>query len=510
MAAGERAGHNRDDVKMRLSRLLAFLLLALAMAAALPVRAQADSARLKSVDWRQTEDGIVVDIRTDKPVADYKSFILDGPPRIVVDVPGLQSAFSGEQRVAVDTPPVQHVRHSGYPDKVRFVVDAEKASLSLYSVSLGANGLSILVGSSGAASSAGASSGGRAKRQAGAAEPSGPAVTAKQADAEAATSGAGPSRAQDKPANGGAKRELQEIEVALVEGQVVIQVKADGAVPDYKTFTMDNPSRIVFDISNLKSRFAGERRVPIKGGNGKQVRYFNQADNLRVVVETDKKNLGKYSAFQTETGLVIAVGDADFSQKPPPVAAAPAPRLFEPERPSSQEIEKPTWAASAVAAAVRQRTLEALEPEDPNSFEIKRFDVNGNTVLSPMAIENTLKPFVGRRKKAEDVEAARDALEKQYHDKGYPTVLVNIPEQSVETGVVRLEVIESKIGRVRVTGNEYFTMEKIQKELPSLREGEILYLPRVQEDLAGLNRNPDIKVAPVLAPGARSVERRVG
>jgi hemolysin activation/secretion protein len=166
------------------------------------------------------------------------------------------------------------------------------------------------------------------------------------------------------------------------------------------------------------------------------------------------------------------------------------------------EIEKPTWGERAAAAAAMKKVMESLEPEDHLSFEIRRFDVSGNTVLSPMIVENVLKPFIGRKKKAEDVETARDALEKQYHERGYPTILVNIPEQSVESGVVRLEVVESKIGRVRVTGNEYFTMEKIQKELPSLREGQILYLPKVQEDLAGLNRNPDIKVAPVLAPGS--------
>jgi hemolysin activation/secretion protein len=166
------------------------------------------------------------------------------------------------------------------------------------------------------------------------------------------------------------------------------------------------------------------------------------------------------------------------------------------------EIERPSWGERAAAAAAMKKVMESLEPEDPLSFEIRRFDVSGNTVLSPMIVENALKPFTGRKKKAEDVEAARETLEKEYHERGYPTILVNIPEQAVETGVVRLDVIESKIGRVRVTGNEYFTMEKIQKELPSLREGEILYLPKVQEDLAGLNRNPDIKVAPVLAPGS--------
>ncbi|MFO7738008.1 MAG: ShlB/FhaC/HecB family hemolysin secretion/activation protein, partial [Desulfatiglandaceae bacterium] len=112
-----------------------------------------------------------------------------------------------------------------------------------------------------------------------------------------------------------------------------------------------------------------------------------------------------------------------------------------------------------------------------------------------------LEPFVGPAKTAEDVEDARSALESFYHKQGYVTVLVNIPEQTVESGTVRLEIIESKIRRVRITGNRYFTMEKIQKALPSFKEGEILHLPVLQEELAAVNRNPDIKVAPLLTPG---------
>jgi hemolysin activation/secretion protein len=80
-------------------------------------------------------------------------------------------------------------------------------------------------------------------------------------------------------------------------------------------------------------------------------------------------------------------------------------------------------------------------------------------------------------------------------------VLVNIPPQTVEAGIVRLEVIEGRIGKVRVTGNRYFTMDKILGDLPGLSPGEILYLPRVQQELNDLNRNPDLKVAPVLMPG---------
>jgi hemolysin activation/secretion protein len=99
------------------------------------------------------------------------------------------------------------------------------------------------------------------------------------------------------------------------------------------------------------------------------------------------------------------------------------------------------------------------------------------------------------------VEAARDSLERFYHELGYPTVLVNIPEQTVSDGIVKFQVIESKIKRVWVEGNKYFTMAHIKKKLPSVVPGKILYLPDVRKDLARVNQTPDLKVSPLLIPG---------
>ena len=150
---------------------------------------------------------------------------------------------------------------------------------------------------------------------------------------------------------------------------------------------------------------------------------------------------------------------------------------------------------------------------DTVSFLITSIDVSGNTLLSSMEINNILKPYTGRNKTAEDVEKARLVLEKYYHQKGYPTALVNIPRQSVEDGSVTLEVIESKICQVRITGNRYFTLENLFKKIPVFRPGKILYLPKVKKQLAQLNRNPDLKVAPILIPGKKlgtiDVELRV-
>jgi hemolysin activation/secretion protein len=170
----------------------------------------------------------------------------------------------------------------------------------------------------------------------------------------------------------------------------------------------------------------------------------------------------------------------------------------------------------ALSAILLAPAIPVCAEEEPvMQFEIQGFIVEGNTLLpdkpldedpkSPLkdipTIQTELEGFIGQEKTVDDIEKARESLEQTYHKQGYPTVIVNIPEQTLEDGMVRLEVIESTIRRVRVTGNNYYTMENIRADLPTLREGEVLNLPHLQEELMLANRNPDLRVEPLLTPG---------
>ena len=74
-------------------------------------------------------------------------------------------------------------------------------------------------------------------------------------------------------------------------------------------------------------------------------------------------------------------------------------------------------------------------------FNVWEFRVLGNTVLPNIDIERVVYPFLGEAKSLNDVEAARKMLETVYHDRGYGTVFVDIPEQDVGAGIVRLKVV---------------------------------------------------------------------
>ena len=134
-------------------------------------------------------------------------------------------------------------------------------------------------------------------------------------------------------------------------------------------------------------------------------------------------------------------------------------------------------------------------------FNIAEYVVDGNSLLSDGAIEQALAPFLGESKSLRDVDGARAALEKNYHDAGYLTVIVSIPEQSVDSGEVALHVVEAGIDRLRVKGAEYTLPSGIKARIPELAEGNVPNFNKVQQQLTALNRSNDIKITPVLRAG---------
>jgi hemolysin activation/secretion protein len=167
--------------------------------------------------------------------------------------------------------------------------------------------------------------------------------------------------------------------------------------------------------------------------------------------------------------------------------------------------------ASAVAAEESTASdarlpASAVEPaatveQQEQTFTIKCFIIEGSALFSPEELQKQVKQFVGRRRTAADVEGARDALERYFHDQGYPTVMVNIPEQAVLSKVIRLDIIENRVGTVTVTGNNWFSTDKILRELPSIASGQVIKLQQLQLEANRINRNPDFKVVPEMQPG---------
>ena len=101
---------------------------------------------------------------------------------------------------------------------------------------------------------------------------------------------------------------LKTVTATPLKNYVAVNVKSDGPIKNFKSFTTDNPARIVFDMYNLKSPYKQEQIMVVESKWVKRIRHFGHPDKVRLVVDTNKGYLSKYSARPTDTGLLIHVG----------------------------------------------------------------------------------------------------------------------------------------------------------------------------------------------------------
>src|SRR5262245_53579086 len=94
----------------------------------------------------------------------------------------------------------------------------------------------------------------------------------------------------------------------------------------------------------------------------------------------------------------------------------------------------PRAAAALLAAALASPLLRAQPAAaalEAARFDILEFHIDGNSLLPAEAVERAVMPHMGEGRTLRDAENARAALERRYHEAGWQTVLVTIPEQEV-------------------------------------------------------------------------------
>ncbi|MCX6974260.1 MAG: BamA/TamA family outer membrane protein [Verrucomicrobia bacterium] len=162
-----------------------------------------------------------------------------------------------------------------------------------------------------------------------------------------------------------------------------------------------------------------------------------------------------------------------------------------------------TWSANGQTdePPPLEEVVKAIDAGRAETFYIREFRIVGAKKLPQDDVDAAVYNRLGKGRTPEDVEGARVALEKAYHDKGYQTVSVSVPPQSVTSGVIVMQVSEVTVGRLTVKGSRFFDIEKIKKMAPSLAEGNVPNFNDIQQDIMGLNQQADCQVTPSLTAG---------
>lgn len=162
-----------------------------------------------------------------------------------------------------------------------------------------------------------------------------------------------------------------------------------------------------------------------------------------------------------------------------------------------------------MAAITGLDTQAASAPVDDSAaprFAINRFEVDGNTLLKQAEIDKAVAPFTGAGKDFGDIQRALEVLEGAYRDSGYGVVQVLLPEQDITKGVVRLRVIEPRIGKITVEGNKFYDQANIRRSLPTLKSGETPNSRTIAQNLQLLTESPSKQTTLLLKSGANDRE----
>lgn len=133
-------------------------------------------------------------------------------------------------------------------------------------------------------------------------------------------------------------------------------------------------------------------------------------------------------------------------------------------------------------------------------------DVFGCSVFDADDLEPLFAPFLGRTLTTADLAQIAGLVERLYHDSGYASSYVLLPDQDFAADVLALQVVEGRIGEVGIEGNEAFRASFFERRL-RMAGGAPLNVERLADQLAEFQRDPRIEqIHAVLVPGDRPGE----
>ncbi len=186
----------------------------------------------------------------------------------------------------------------------------------------------------------------------------------------------------------------------------------------------------------------------------------------------------------------------------------PGPRM---ERPTLDEREGPAGQAPlgvpAPAAGASAPLASGLR------LFVREYRLSGNTVFTSEELAPLTAPYAGREIGTEELAALRLTLTKYYVERGYINSGAVVPDQDVQDGVVRIDIVEGRLTDIEISGNHRLSDDYLSARLRQ-GAGPPLNVATLQEQFQLLLGGPFVRringeLAPGAQPGEAALKARV-
>jgi hemolysin activation/secretion protein len=162
------------------------------------------------------------------------------------------------------------------------------------------------------------------------------------------------------------------------------------------------------------------------------------------------------------------------------------------QKPATDPLKQPASSAA---------TEHAAKLAHGAHFILKGVDFSHSALLPPAELDAVAKPYVGQSVSSDDLDGLLAKVNALYSKKKITTARAIFTSQSIVDGVVHVELVEGRLGKLRVEGSRHTRDAFIRRRI-HLQPGEVVNADTLRDDLVYLNRTTDLQTKALLQPGA--------
>lgn len=158
-------------------------------------------------------------------------------------------------------------------------------------------------------------------------------------------------------------------------------------------------------------------------------------------------------------------------------------------------------ALATFSSPLYAQSLDTQPEPKAETRHVDHFVVEGSSLLPKEKLDEVLRIYEGKDLTLSQMKDAAADITSLYQRSGFYLVRAIIPQQAFDTGNVRMQVVEGKIGQIKVEGAEYYDPEFIRERFQVAVEDQNFKADDFTRAMALLNELSDLEVKAVLSPG---------
>lgn len=166
-----------------------------------------------------------------------------------------------------------------------------------------------------------------------------------------------------------------------------------------------------------------------------------------------------------------------------------------------QQLQPPSTQPPSSKLDLTVQKQAAARSADTTKFYVRSIEITGNTLLPVGDLHALVASGEGHQLTLDDLDDLAEKVSDYYHDHGYPLSTAYVPAQTLRDGVVRIEVIEARYGKVALNNQSAVANHPLNATLSPLQAGQPIGEYGLERSLLLLSDIPGAIVNSVMRPG---------